>query len=231
MFSARTASLARAIVPRAGIRTYAAAAPSAKPPVALFGVDGTYASALYTASAKTSSLEATDKSLQTLKASLDRDAKLVSIISSPTLSVEDKSAIISQITKPISGDKTVKNLLEALAENNRLGLIGSVIDKFTVLMGAHRGEVEAVITSATGGLKSWAGLTLYLQNLDPKLLGRLETAISKSQYVGQGKKLKIVNKVNPDIVGGLVVEIGDRTIDLSISSKMAKLNKLLTDSL
>ncbi|KAH0606309.1 uncharacterized protein H6S33_003970 [Morchella sextelata] len=225
MFSARTASLARAIVPRAGVRTYAAAASSAKPPVALFGVDGTYASALcevdgdgrYTASAKTSSLETTDKSLQTLKATLDRDAKLVSIISSPTLSAEDKSAIISQITKPISGDKTVKNLLEALAENNRLGLIGSVIDKFTILMGAHRGEVEAVITSAT--------------NLDSKLLSRLETAISKSQYVGQGKKLKVVNKVNPDIVGGLVVEIGDRTIDLSVSSKMAKLNKLLTDSL
>lgn len=67
------------------------------------------------------------------------------------MSAEDKSAIISQITKPISGDKTVKNLLEALAENNRLGLIGSVIDKFTILMGAHRGEVEAVITSATVG--------------------------------------------------------------------------------
>ncbi|KAH8146851.1 uncharacterized protein LAJ45_09225 [Morchella importuna] len=217
MFSARTASLARAIVPRAGVRTYAAAASSTKPPVALFGVDGTYASALYTASAKTSSLEATDKSLQTLKASLDRDAKLVSIISSPTLSAEDKSAIISQITKPIGGDKTVKNLLEALAENNRLGLIGNVIDKFTILMGAHRGEVEAIITSAT--------------NLDSKLLGRLETAISKSQYVGQGKKLKVVNKVNPDIIGGLIVEISDRTIDLSVSSKMAKLNKLLTDSL
>lgn len=46
MFSARTASLARAIVPRAGVRTYAAAASSTKPPVALFGVDGTYASAL-----------------------------------------------------------------------------------------------------------------------------------------------------------------------------------------
>lgn len=48
MFSARSASLARAIVPRAGVRTYAAAASAAvpKPPVALFGVDGTYASAL-----------------------------------------------------------------------------------------------------------------------------------------------------------------------------------------
>jgi F-type H+-transporting ATPase subunit O len=38
-------------------------------------------------------------------------------------------------------------------------------------------------------------------------------------------------QVDPSIMGGLVVEVGDRTIDLSISSKMAKLNKLLTDAL
>lgn len=67
--------------------------------------------------------------------------------------------------------------------------------------------------------------------MDNKTLNRLEAAVSKSEYVGAGKKLKVTNEVNPEIVGGLVVEIGDRTIDLSVSSKIAKLNKLLTDSL
>lgn len=38
-------------------------------------------------------------------------------------------------------------------------------------------------------------------------------------------------QVNPDIMGGLVVEIGDRTIDLSVSSRIHKMNKLLTDAL
>ena len=54
--------------------------------------------------------------------------------------------------------------------------------------------------------------------------------MSKSEY-SQGKKLKVVSKVNPDILGGLVVEIGDRTIDLSVSGKVSKMNKLLTDTL
>ena len=40
-----------------------------------------------------------------------------------------------------------------------------------------------------------------------------------------------IYQVNPDILGGLVVEIGDRTIDLSVSAKIAKMNKLLTDTL
>ncbi|CAZ81190.1 unnamed protein product [Tuber melanosporum] len=216
MFPIRSASIARAIVPRVG-RAYAAASTSTRPPVQLFGVDGTYASALYTASAKTRSLDSTEKSLQTLKGILQKDPKLETIISSPTLNAGDKSQIIAEIARPIASDKTVKNLLEVLAENNRLGLLRGVIDKYSTLMSAHKGVVEAVITSAS--------------RLDPRTVSRLETAISKSQYVGAGKTLEVVNKVNPEIRGGLVVEIGERTIDLSVSAKMSRLNKLLTDAL
>ena len=41
----------------------------------------------------------------------------------------------------------------------------------------------------------------------------------------------VTSQVNPDIRGGLIVEIGDRTIDLSVSAKMARMNKLLQDTL
>lgn len=51
--------------------------------------------------------------------------------------------------KAAGQDKSIKNLLEVLAENNRLGLVGGIVEKFDVLMGAHRGEIEAIITSAT----------------------------------------------------------------------------------
>ncbi|RVD82389.1 uncharacterized protein DFL_006815 [Arthrobotrys flagrans] len=228
MLSRTVTSIARAanpIAPRAAVisslRTYAtAAAADAKPPVALYGIDGTYASSLYIASAKNSTLDTVDKSLKSLKNILDKDPKLTGVISSPTLSASDKSTLIAEIQKVVpgaSGDKNFKNLLEVLAENNRLGLLGGIAEKFGVLMGAHRGEVEATITSA--------------QALDPKSIGRLEAAIGKSKYIQQGQKLKVVNKVNPEVLGGLVVEIGGRTIDLSVSSKIAKLNKLLTDAL
>ena len=53
-------------------------------------------------------------------------------------------------------------------------------------------------------------------------------------YRGQWHRLvpaNSENQVNPDIVGGLVVEIGERTIDLSVSARLAKMNKLLTDTL
>jgi len=53
--------------------------------------------------------------------------------------------------------------------------------------------------------------------------------VSKSEY-SQGKKLKVTTKVNPEIMGGLIVEIGERTIDYSVASKISRMNKMLTDS-
>ncbi|PKS09760.1 hypothetical protein jhhlp_004381 [Lomentospora prolificans] len=201
-------------------RTYAAAAATenVRAPVAVFGLDGTYATALYTAAVKTSTLDPTAKALNTLGQIVAQDAKLQNILAAPTLSAEDKSAIVAELAKQAgSGNETVKNFLAALAENNRLGLLGGVCEKFGTLMSAARGEVELRVTSA--------------QPLDNKTLNRLETAVAKSEYVGAGKKLKVTNEVNPDILGGLIVEIGDRTIDRSVSARIAKLNKLLTDSL
>ncbi|ROW06405.1 hypothetical protein VMCG_04401 [Cytospora schulzeri] len=215
--SARAAAPSRAFASQ--VRFYAAPAANetVKPPVALFGLDGTYATALYTAAAKSSSLDPTANALNKLSNLVAKDAKLVKILEAPMLSPADKSAIVAELEKTSGGSETIKNFLNTLAENNRLSLLGPVCTKFSELMSASRGEVEMTVTSATP--------------LDNKTLNRLEAAVSKSAYVGQGKKLKVTNEVNPEIIGGLVVEIGDRTIDLAVSSKIAKMNKLLTDTL
>jgi len=215
MFSARNV-LRRTGVP--SFRTYATQQ-TVKPPVALFGVDGTYATALYTAAKKTSQLDAVAKTFTALGQLLQKDAKLGPVIASPTLNAADKQAVVHELLKnlPKDGGKEVKNFLEVLAENNRLGVLPSVVEKFDQLVRADKGEVEIVVTSAVP--------------LDQKLLQRIDAAVGSSGVLAAGKKGKIINKVQSDIKGGLIVEVGDRTIDLSISNKIAKLNKLLSDSL
>ncbi|KAJ5784070.1 uncharacterized protein N7518_009747 [Penicillium psychrosexuale] len=203
-----------------GIRTYATPAQDTRAPVALFGVDGTYASALYTASAKSAALDQTARAIANLGETLKGDKKLVGILSSPMLTDEDKKAIVEELFKVAGADKAdkagvVKNFLQTLAEHNRFSSLEGVCEKFATLMGAYHGEIDLHITSA--------------QELDAKTINRLEKAISKSQF-SLGKKLKVITKVNPDIVGGLIVEIADRTVDLSVSSKIAKMNKALSDA-
>ncbi|KAF2862544.1 F1 complex, OSCP/delta subunit of ATPase [Piedraia hortae CBS 480.64] len=166
------------------------------------------------------SLDSVSRAMESLSKTFKGDANLESVLSSPDLSTGDKDKMIAELQKFINvqdKDNTVKNFLETLAEHNRLGALKGVCEQFATLMSAARGEVEMTITSASP--------------LDAKIVKQLESAVSKSKYVGQGKKLKVISKVNPDIRGGLVVEIGDRTIDLSVSSKMARMNQVLQEAL
>jgi F-type H+-transporting ATPase subunit O len=80
-----------------------------------------------------------------------KDPKLAGILRAPTLTVDDKSKIAQELLRVAGGpgkDGIVQNFLNTLAENNRLGVLEGVCDKFTMLMGAHRGEIELIITSA-----------------------------------------------------------------------------------
>jgi F-type H+-transporting ATPase subunit O len=101
---------------------------------------------------KNSTLENTAKAINALHEIYNRDAKLATIMQAPTLSVEDKSAIITELQKQIGGtDKgdTVKNFLSTLADYNRLGLLKGVCEKFGDLMSASKGEVELTVISAS----------------------------------------------------------------------------------
>jgi F-type H+-transporting ATPase subunit O len=198
------------------LRTYAAQA-NAQPPIQLFGVDGTYATALYSAAAKQGSLDNVTSALSKLQNTLKADKKVLTLIGNPTLSMQDKKAIVDVLAKAAGGDKSISNLLSVMADNNRLGMLPQVAEAYEQLISAGKGEVEVTITSAA--------------QLDSKVLKQLESSIGKSKFAGQGKKLKVQNKVNPEILGGLVVEIGDRTIDLSVQNKITKLNKMLTDAI
>jgi F-type H+-transporting ATPase subunit O len=61
-------------------------------------------------------------------------------------------------------------------------------------------------------------------------LKQLQNTLQKSSFAGSSKSVEIEAKVDPNILGGLVIESGDKTIDLSVSSKVAKLNRLLTQA-
>lgn len=202
---------------RQSVRSYAASAADATPPIQLFGVDGTYASALYSASVKSGSLDAVNSALTKLQTTLKNDSKVAGLISNPTLNMSDKTVIVDVLSKSVGGDKSITNLLKVMAENNRLGMLPAVSEAFASLIAAQKGEVEVTITSA--------------QPLDSRVVKQLESTLSKSKFAVGGKKLKVQNKINSEILGGLVVEIGDRTIDLSVQNRIVKLNKMLTDSI
>ena len=74
------------------------------------------------------------------------------MLSAPALDAKTKSIVVQALSKAVLATKATENFLNVLAENNRLGLLPGVIEQFSKLMKAHRGEVEAVVTSAQVGV-------------------------------------------------------------------------------
>ena len=138
-------------------------------------------------------------------------------LTNPVLSSKDKSAGIEALLKkasPKGHSEISKNFFEVLAENGRLYEAEKVMADFLEIMSAHRGEVKVTITTA--------------QPLEKDLQKRIEESLKGSALAGAGKTLIIENKVSEAILGGLVVDMGDgRTLDLSVASKVNKLNASL----
>ncbi|KAI8081372.1 OSCP/delta subunit of ATPase [Halteromyces radiatus] len=197
-------------------RGYAAAA-APKAPLALFGLDGRYATALYVAAARQNALDAVEKDLKSFEKIVAKDKSIGSFLENPTISLKDKKeSVRSVLAKSGKAHSLTENFFDTLAENGRLPQTVKVIESYSELMSAHRNELPLVITSA--------------KELDKATLNKVVDSLQKSP-LAEGKKLLVSNKVKSDILGGLLVEIGDKSIDLTVSSKLAKLNKLVTDSI
>ncbi|QRV94423.1 ATP synthase subunit 5 [Ceratobasidium sp. AG-Ba] len=183
-----------------------------------------YASALFGAASKNqNTLNKVTSELTAINTSLKDTPALAAFVTNPTLSASDRKSgldAIFAVAAPKGSKEPVspitKNLFEVLSENGRLGETHDVIASFNELLSKHKGELEVVVTSAAP--------------LDKSLLSRLESSLKSSQAAAAAKSVKVTNKVNPAILGGLLVDFGDKTIDLSVSSKVNKLNALLQQS-
>lgn len=188
-----------------------------QPPLELYGLNGTYASALYVAAAKDQVLPQTAASISKLADLLAADHKTKEILTDPSLSPADQENVIKVITENVQGDKVFSGFLSTLASNNRLNIIDEILADYQKLHNAGEGLVEATVTSA--------------KELDNSSLKKINAAIAGSKFVGKDKTLKLTNVVDDKIKGGLIVSVGDRTVDLSVASKLVKYNQLLSESI
>ncbi|TDL21673.1 ATPase F1 complex OSCP/delta subunit [Rickenella mellea] len=158
--------------------------------------------------------------LASISSSIKDVPALNTYIHNPTLSAKDRAAGLDSLFKAASEREPVsdvtKNLFLVLSENGRLGETEGDIDGFNALVSKYKGELEVTVTSAAP--------------LTKDVLTRLESTLKQSQLAQQAKVLKVTNKVNPSVLGGLMVDFGHKTTDLSAASRVNKLNNLLQQS-
>jgi len=199
------------IVATRGLSTSAVSRQLVQPPIQVFGIEGRYATALYSAATKKKALDTVEKDLKTFQATLKKDPRLADFLADPSIKKSLKADGLTGACDKLKMNELSKNLFLALAENGRFNLAESVAAAFATIMAAHRGEVVCEITTA--------------KVLDAAMKKEVDGAIAS--FLVKGQKSLISYKVDATIVGGMIVSIGDKYVDMSIASKLNKYSDLI----
>lgn len=169
------------------------------------GLAGRYASALFDLAREQEALEAVAGDLEGLKGLIEESADLRRLIESPVLSREQQRAAITAIAAKGGANDLTQKFLGLLAEKRRLFALRDVITAYAQMLASHRGEIQAEVISAV------------------PLTDEQQATVVRQLTEAAGQKVKIRTEVDPDLLGGLIVQVGSRMIDASLRTRLHQL--------
>eukprot|EP00980_Cylindrotheca_fusiformis_P026303 scaffold15772_cov162-Cylindrotheca_fusiformis.AAC.5 len=204
MFSSFSRSSTTALR-RAAVRSFSDAA-SHRPVIQLHGLHARYANATYVAASKAGLLDKVEGELAGLAKSATESPAFAGFLENPMIPRDEKSDQIASLLESKVSPITL-NLCTTLAGNARLVELPRVAATFARLMKAKRGQVDATIISA--------------DPLTSSQSSQIAAAIKSSTK--DAKEVIISSKVDPSIIGGIQVQIGDQFLDLSTKSRIEEI--------
>ncbi|KAF9610538.1 hypothetical protein IFM89_023203 [Coptis chinensis] len=198
-------------------RSYATASASKekqiKVPVSLFGGAGNYASALYLSAVKANVLDKVESEIVDLVEASKNSSMFSQFIRDVSVPGVTRVKAINDISSAAKFSEVTKNFLAVVADNGRLRNIDAIAKKFVQLTMAHKGEVKAIVTTV-----------IPLPAEEEK-----ELKETLQDIIGQGKTVKLEQKIDPSILGGLVVEFELKVFDMSIRTRARQMERFLRD--
>ncbi|XP_055965366.1 ATP synthase subunit O, mitochondrial [Sorex fumeus] len=185
-----------------------------RPPIQIYGVEGRYATALYSAASKQNKLDQVEKELLRV-AQLLKEPKMAASILNPHVKRAVKVKSIGDLTAREKLSPITTNLINLLAENGRLNNTPGIISAFSTMMSVHRGEVPCTVTTASA--------------LNEATLSELKTVLQS--FLSKNQVLKLEVKTDPSIMGGMIVRIGEKYVDMSARTKIQKLSKAMREAM
>jgi F-type H+-transporting ATPase subunit delta len=169
-----------------------------------------YARALFELAQEQGQLEAAGRQLFDAAAEL-RIPELAEVAASPRLSAERRHALVDAVAKQLSLSPLVETFLLVVSDHRRLGELTSVAEQFQRLEDQALGRVRMTIRSAA------------------PLADAQQEAIAQSFAARLGKKVITRTEVDPELLGGVVVETEGKVYDGSVRSNLERLAKRMAD--
>jgi len=133
----------------------------------------------------------------------------IKVLAAPTVTMEEKLSIIGEIISKGNVSVLTGNLLCVLTERARMDCFSGIVKQFGALYNEYFGIAEIVVTSS-----------LPLSDAQRKRIADKMSEIT-------GKTVSIKEKVNPDIIGGVIIDCGGTRYDGSIRTRLSELKKEL----
>ena len=133
--------------------------------------------------------------------------ELRSMLSNPEVESTVKADVLARVAK--GADDEVVNFLRLLAEKGRAGELPQIVDELDVLVAADQRILDVELTTAT-----------ELSDKEfSRILGQIEDA--------SGRKVQASRKVDPDLIGGIVLQAGSMRLDASVRGRLERLRQTL----
>jgi F-type H+-transporting ATPase subunit delta len=169
------------------------------------GLAGRYASALFDLAHAEKALDAVAEDLSVLGAMIDESDDLNRLLRSPVISREEQANALLAIIDKAGMNTLTRNFAGVIAQNRRLFTLKNMIGAYQAILASHRGETTAEVVSAKA------------------LTDAQMTALNDALKKAVGTKVSVDAKVDPGLLGGLIVKVGSQMVDSSLNTKLQQL--------
>ncbi|HYE51383.1 MAG TPA: F0F1 ATP synthase subunit delta [Azospirillaceae bacterium] len=169
------------------------------------GLAARYAAALFDLADENKVLDQTAQDLVALKQLLAESADLRRVVRSPVLSRADQGRAMEAVMAQAGISPLVRKFVGLVAQNRRLFSLDGMIEGYLAELARRRGELTAQVTSA--------------RPLSQEQLAAVTDALRQAM----GSKVSVAVRVDPALIGGMIVKVGSRMIDSSLRTKLTKL--------
>ena len=166
-----------------------------------------YATALFAAAEAAASIDRTGADLRAFVQALAGSRPLADVVFDPQIEPEVKARVLTQLTR--DADHLAAGVLAVLLEKGRIALAGEVADEYERLVASAARVVDIEVTTAV------------------PVAAEVERQIVERVRHATGGEPRLTKRVDPDILGGLVLRVDDVLVDGSLRARLEQLDDRL----
>ena len=164
-----------------------------------------YAKAIFEFASDANKADAVDDDMKLIATTIKKNTELKTFLTNPTLKIEVKKSALEAIFSGVQPETS--KLFQLLNENKRFEILNEIAAQYNLLFNQFNGIQQATVTTAMA------------------LTPELEEQVLKKIATFSDKKIAIENVINPEIIGGFILRIGDMQYNASVSNKLQELKR------